>query len=294
MPIQPSPAVLRACDVLDHLAAAPGEARTVTEIARDLAMSRATCDAVLLALADRGLVERSEDRRYALGAACVGIGDAARAAGVAVAAVAGIADDLARELGACVAVVRRHRDEVRVEEVRDHGPVFGVRARAGEAIPLLAPFGAVFVAWAGDAEVAAWLGRGRSAAAADERDRHVAALALIRRLGCALSVATPRVDLLTVLEDLVDDPSPERLRARDDLIREMAQADYLPVGLDPTAPARVTQISAPVFDHTGRVALAVMVLGPAADLAPAEVGSLVDRVRAAGSRATDRIGGHAP
>lgn len=290
MPIQPSPAVLRACDVLDHLAAV--RARTVTEIARDLHMSRATCDAVLLALADRGLVERSADRRYALGAACVGLGDAARAAGVAVAAVAGIADDLARDLGACVAVVRRRRDEVRVEEVRDHGPAFGVRARTGESIPLLAPFGAVFVAWASDAEVAAWLDRAGTAPA--ERDRHVAALDLIRRLGCALSVAHPRVDLLAVLEDLVDDPDPERLRTRDALIREVAATDYLPVALDPTVPVRVTQISAPVFDHAGRVALAVMVLGPATDLAPVDVDTLVARVREAGSRATDRIGGHAP
>ena len=57
---------------------------------------------------------------------------------------------------------------------------------------------------------------------------------------------------------------------------------------------KVTQISAPVFDHAGRVALAVMVLGPATDLAPVDVDTLVARVREAGSRATDRIGGHAP
>jgi len=295
VPIQPSPAVLRACDVLDLLATTPGETRSVSEVARDLGMSRATCDAVLLALAERGLVERSPtDRRYALGAACIGIGDAARTSGAAVAAITPVADELARALGACVAVVRRAGDELRVERVLDHGPVFGARARPGEAIPLVPPFGAVFLAWAPEPEVAAWLDRADPPLSAADRSRYATALALTRDLGCALSVARQRTDLLEVLEDLVDAPSPERLRERDALIREMARTDYLPVTPEPSAPSRINQISAPVFDHDGRVALAVMVLGPATDLSPAEVAALTDRVREAGSRATTRIGGTTP
>ncbi|MBM3661218.1 MAG: helix-turn-helix domain-containing protein, partial [Actinobacteria bacterium] len=65
MPINPSPAVLRAADVLEHLAARPDEAFSVSELAREVGMPRATCDAVLLALAERALVDRRDpDLRY--------------------------------------------------------------------------------------------------------------------------------------------------------------------------------------------------------------------------------------
>lgn len=295
MPITPSPAVLRACDVLEHLAAHPGEAFSVSELAREVAMPRATCDAVLLALADRALVERREpDLRYTLGPACIAVGDAARAAGSLLARVAPVAEALARETGTCVALSTTDGEEQRVEQVFDHGPAFGLRARPGEAVPFMAPFAAVFVAWAPAAEVDAWLDRAGGLTSA-ERERYATALAAVRARGYSLATANVRSDLADILERLVDEPRAEHdLRARDAVIREISRSEYLPVTIDAEAPQRVNQMSAPVFDHTGRVAIQVMVLGPTYDLTRAEIDELAARLVAAARRATARIGGRFP
>jgi DNA-binding IclR family transcriptional regulator len=49
-----------------------------------------------------------------------------------------------------------------------------------------------------------------------------------------------------------------------------------------------------VFDAAGRVALAIMVLGPSFDLTPAEIETLGERLRVTARDATTRIGGRAP
>lgn len=295
MPINPSPAVLRAADVLEHLAARPGEAFSVSELAREVGMPRATCDAVLLALAERALVDRREpDLRYVLGPACIGLGDAARAGGSLLARVAPIAEVLARETGTCVALSSVDSAEQRVEQVFDHGPAFGLRARPGEAVPFAAPFAAVFVAWAARTEIDAWLDRAGDLTA-EERERYLAALAAVRERGYAVAVANVRPDLQVILERLVDRPDAEQdLRERDAVIREITHSEYLPLEIASDAPLRVNQMSAAVFDATGRAVVQVMVLGPTYDLTRAEVDALGERLVAATTSATERIGGRHP
>jgi DNA-binding IclR family transcriptional regulator len=296
MPITPSPAVLRACDVLEHLASHRGEAFSVSELAREVGMPRATCDAVLLALAERALVDRRDpDLRYTLGPACIGLGDAARAAGTLLARVAPVAEALARDTGTCVALSTIDGDEQRVEQVFDHGPAFGMRAKPGEAIPFAAPFAAVFVAWAPATEVAAWLDRATGALSSAERDRYVAALGAVRRRGYSVAVASVRPDLVNILERLVEQPDAEQhLRERDLAMREIAHSEYLPVEIDLAVPQRVNQMSAPVFDHTQTVVIQIMVLPPPYDLSRAEIAALGERLCAAAARATERIGGVSP
>jgi DNA-binding IclR family transcriptional regulator len=295
MPINPSPAVLRACDLLDHLAAHPDEAFSVSELAREVGMPRATCDAVLLALAERALVDRREpDLRYSLGPACVALGDAARAGGSLLARVAPLAEALAEATATCVALSTVDGDEQRVELVFDHGPAFGLRARPGEAVPFTAPFAAVFVAWAPRAEVDAWLDRAGDLSA-EERARYVAALASVRARGYSVAVANVRPDLQHILERLVDRPDAEHdLRERDAVIREITHSEYLPLEIADDGPQRVNQMSAPVFDRTGRVVFQLMVLGPTYDLTRAEIDGLGDHLLAASTRATERIAGRVP
>src|SRR5262249_24654361 len=134
MPIAPSPAALRACDILGHLAAHPTRSFSVSELARDLGIPRASCDSVMLALAKRGFVDRSEtDLRYTLGPAGIAVGDAARVTGSVFTAVAPLAEELARASGTCVALTSRGGAETRVERVFDHAPAFAIRTRPGES-----------------------------------------------------------------------------------------------------------------------------------------------------------------
>ncbi|MBM3660524.1 MAG: hypothetical protein FJW95_13630 [Actinobacteria bacterium] len=250
---------------------------------------------MLLALAERALVDRRDpDLRYVLGPACIGLGDAARAAGALLARVAPVAEALARDTATCVALSTIDGTDQRVEQVFDHGPAFGLRARPGEAVPFAAPFAAVFVAWAPPGEVDAWLDQAGDLSA-DERARYVAALAAVRARGYALAVANVRPDLQVILERLVDRPDAEHdLRERDAVIREISHSEYLPLEIADDAPQRVNQMSAAVFDATGRAVVQVMVLGPTYDLTRDEIDTLGARLVAAAAEATERIGGRHP
>ncbi|WTW99491.1 helix-turn-helix domain-containing protein [Streptomycetaceae bacterium NBC_01309] len=294
MPLVASPAVLRAVDILETLAAEPSEAMTVSEVARILDMPRASCHTVLLALAERGYAVRGDgDLRYRLGPACIAVGDAARSINSALAVTGHEAEALAKETGTCVGVSVHTGDEIRVVEVFDHGAPFAVRGHVGQAIRLAPPFGAGFVAWADDEGVEAWLDAASAPLDADARARYRAALDAIRARGYSVTVATPRnPELAEALAVLTNTPDAEEARrVRDEVVVELTHSEYLPTDLDGDRPVRMLQCSAPVFDVLGNVVAKIMVFGPNYDLTAAEVAVVGEQLRAAVERATRNIGG---
>ena len=294
MPISPSPAVRRAGDLLGHLARHPTASFSVSELARVVDVPRATCDAILQALAEHGYVNRRADRRYELGPSCIALGDAARAANPVLQAAAGEAEALARASGSCAAICVRDADEARVAEVFDFGPPFGGKARVGQSIPLVPPFGAVFVAWdPTDAEQ--WLTHTDSTLGRLRLERCRRALDAVRRRGYSITVATPRSpELAQALETLINTPdSDDARRARDEIIHDMQHSEYLAGDLENDETIRLTQMSAPVFDGSGRTVAAVMLLGPEYDITKAELRALGDQLVAAAARATANARGHA-
>jgi len=296
MPISPSPAVLRAGDLLGHLARHPSEAFTVSKLSREVGVPRATCDSILQALAVHDIVvRRDRDLHYELGAGCVALGDAARAANSVLRAAGEEASALALALTCCAAVTVRVGDEARVAEVFDSGPAFGLRAGVGQAIPIVPPFGAVFVAWS-DNETDAWLAhvdRRRGRAHLEQCRRAIDA---VRRRGYSVAVSVPRrPELARVIETLATTPdAADALRARDELVGEMQHTEYLPADIDDDARIRLTQMSAPIFDRGGRVVAAIMLLGPDYDLTNAELSALGEHLARAATRATDTAGGRGP
>jgi DNA-binding IclR family transcriptional regulator len=295
MPLIPSPAVVRAGDLLTHLAAHPTRVFTATELARHVGIPRATCSSLLLGLAEHGFVRRDAALHYGLGPACIVVGDAARAAKPALRAAAVHAEALARARSLVVVVTMSDGDQTRAANVFDFGPPFGIRSRAGDAIALAPPFGASFVAW-DDRGIRAWLGRAQPPLTPAEVARYHIALEAVRRRGYSITVATARQPALAAaLERLADDPeADEARRLRDQAIGELAHSEYLAAEVDPEKTARLTQISAPVFDPDGGVTVSIMLLGPAHEVTGAEVEILGQLVLAAATRATDDIGGLAP
>jgi DNA-binding IclR family transcriptional regulator len=293
MPLTPAPAVLRAVGVLRHLAEHPATRFTVSELSRLLGVPRATCDTVLLALVDGGLVQRDAELRYALGLGCAVLGDAARVANPALRAAADHADVLARELGAFALVSIRDGNEVRVWDVFDYGPPLGLRARVGQAIPLVAPFGASFAAWSGDREIEDWLGNAEPPLNASETRAYRAALEAVRRRGYSVTVITARQpDLIDALERLAEHRAPDDARqARDEAARQMAHSEHLTAEIDPAGTLRIAQVSAPVFDAERQVAASIMLLGPNHELTGAAVADLGHCVASAATAATAEAGG---
>lgn len=287
---------MRAGEMLAFLAQRAPESYSVSEIARAVDLPRATCDSILLALADQGLVVRHDpDLRYALGPACITLGDAARGDHGLVAARPP-AQDLAGATRSCVAVVVRRGAEARVADVFDRGPAFGLKTSVGQAVPLAAPFGAVFVAWTRGDQVDEWLDRSGASTSRRERDRYRAALAAVRERGYSVTVSdASHIDFARAMDALAAEPdAADVLRRRDELMREIVHTEYLTTAIDPAATVRVSQMSAPVFDPTGAVAVALMVLGPPYEITAAEIAALGAQLLQATERATTHLAGAPP
>jgi DNA-binding IclR family transcriptional regulator len=296
MGLVPSPAVVRASDLLHHLARNPTEPLTVSELARRAGLPRATCDTLLLGLSMGGFVRRDSELRYELGPACMIIGDAARAANPALRAAAQQAEVLARATSSVTAVSVRDRDGLRVSNVFDFGPPLGLRARMGDSIELVPPFGATFVAWEGEEEITAWLDRADPPLGPAELRSYRTAIEEIRRRGFSVTFVTSRQPkLIKALKGMAGAGDSDRARQeRDEAARQMSHSEYLPTRMDLKGPVRVAQVSAPVFQSDGQVGASIMLLGPAHELSAKEVGALGGEVAGAARLATGAIHGRPP
>lgn len=291
MPLAPSPAVLRAAEALQHMAHQPLHRWSVSELGRAIGIPRATCDTILRALAEQDFVRRDGELRYTLGPACIAVGDAARNANAALRAAAPHAEALARSLGGFGAVTIRERDETRVTDVFDFGPALGFRARVGEAIQLVPPFGASFIAWDDEEAIDTWLRRADPPLSPGEVHQYRAALQTVRSRGYSVTLMTPRQPpLIEALERLREGDDVAR-RERDEAVRHITHSEYLPAQIDADARIRVAQISSPVFEADGRVGASIMLLGPAHDVTAADVTDLGRWVRDAADRATADLRG---
>jgi len=297
MPIKPSPAVLRAAEILDFLARQPRDPQSLSEIARRTGISKATCHALLLGLVDAGLVARHDaSRRYGLGPLLISLGQAA-AAGHEIAQLA--LPDMERlsetlllpVLGAVQAGGRL----VVVAATASPRP-FAVSLPSGQAVPFVPPLGAAYVAWSPDEDVEAWLARSPEPVDETERRQLLGALELIRSLGFGVTLESPvRKELGDAIAALTEHPDADEVRARrDQLIRRLAHADYLPTRLDPDVTYRVTQMSAPAFDHNGEVAMLLAVTTIGLELGVPGILTHGRAVRAAADGVTRAIGGAPP
>jgi DNA-binding IclR family transcriptional regulator len=293
MPVNPSPAVVRACDVLELLGERPEARLRLAEIARRLGMARATCQTVLLALCERGfLVRHDPEISYTLGPACVRLGEAAALASPALAAAAVAIARLADTTGFAAAVIVRSGDDVQVAETADGLDPFGPVLVPAQSVPLVAPFGAVFVAWAGPGALAAWLAACDPPLTRTERTRYTRAVNAVRARGYSVSVPPERrQDLLDVIGAAQSASGTRAGGNREQAVRALAHTEYLPAALDPVRTHRVTQLSAPVFDHRGTVALSLLMVGPTYELAAAEIDGLGALLLDAANRVTTDLGG---
>ena len=201
----------------------------------------------------------------------------------------------ARAQSSVTAVSIRDRDEIRVSDVFDFGPPLGFRARVGEAIALVPPFGASLIAWDDDEGIQTWFDRADPPLAPAEVAHYRAALAGIRRRGFSVTLVTARQPvLIDALERLADDSGGGARRARDEAVRQMTHSEYLAAEIEPDRTVRVAQVSAPVFQADGRVAATIMSLGPTHEVTADEITELGNRVAATADAATTEIQGRNP
>src|SRR5262249_12721682 len=132
------------------------------------------------------------------------------------------AEVLSRELNTEIGVSAIAGRDVVLLAGRGPAPIATSVGYPGDRSPLLAPFGAVFMAWADEAAVSAWLQRAGGTGAAADPCRRV--LADIRRRGFSVplqSIAPPAV--VRAMERMRSEPADEE--AEHHLTGVLQQAD---------------------------------------------------------------------
>ncbi len=184
------PAVERALEILELLAGRPHELLGLSDIARTLAINKASCHATLTLLADRGYLIRHAAKTYSLGPAILPLADSflrdQDALPHARAEMAALSRDLNLD---CVASGVVDDEIVLLARTSSPGS-FGVSVRVGSRFPLVPPIGTVFLAWASSERIDQWLGSIAGQPTAAERERYLDALAIVRKRGYSVALGT--------------------------------------------------------------------------------------------------------
>lgn len=283
-----SPAVDRAVAVLNHLAASPRQRFTLSELARDLELNKATAHALLATLVDVGyLVRHDDDKTYALGPALIALGNAALesypAATLAQAPMARLSRELDLEVVASTAIA----GEIVILASAGTPRPLGINVQPGLRMPLVPPLGTVFVAWSGHREIDRWLNRLGPDASDDDLDRYRRALEVVRQRG--FSVGLGGDEQQRMVEELSAGERGGRRRPP-----TAPGEEYALVELAEDAPYTLNHIGAPVFGPDGRVALALFLIGFRGQIVAQEVPRYAERLVEEATEVTSALRGVIP
>ena len=279
-----TPGVERAVSVLNLLAAHSGEEFSLSEMARRLELSKATCHAVLASLAAAGFVLRHPGRStYRLGPGLIALGRAAEES-------LGVVDVAREEMRALAA--RLHMeclatavvgDEIVVLSRASADAPLSIAVRVGQRLPLVPPFGTVFLAWSAPEAIDSWLRRLDSDAGDEDVARLRRAVAIVRRRGYVAGLQPSSADDAT-----------GAMERGDVLGGTLATEDDALVGLGTSVPFRINYLVAPVFAPDATVALALTLVGLPGQLPATELPRYVRELTASARRVTEAIHGRVP
>jgi DNA-binding IclR family transcriptional regulator len=265
------PAVERALEILELLADRTPELLGLSEIARTLAMNKASCHATLTLLADRNYLIRHADKTYSLGPGMLPIANSFLHDQNALPFLRVEMTKLGRELNLdCVASSVVGSEIVILAHTPSPGS-FGINMRVGSRFPLVPPIGTVFLAWASRDRVEHWLASVQATPA--KRARYIDALAVVRDRGYSVAIGKAVGENPGGASD-VDDY----------LLFELRETQRLPVA----------HIAAPVFDPEGTVRLALTVVAFRDQLTSQEIPVVMKRLTAATTRVTRATWGVTP
>jgi DNA-binding IclR family transcriptional regulator len=266
---------------VSFLAAFPERGFTMSEIVRATKINVASCHAVLATLVEAGYLTRCPHQRtYTLGRILVAIGEAALQAQPVISRAKAAAERLNRDLDLPVQLSTVVNDEVVALFSLADASGRGLRMRAGERLPLVAPIGAPFVAWASEEEISAWIGRHTG-----PRNRKLASmwrhtLDLTRRRGYQAAFRAPNspeiASLMSALASggTVPNYKDEVLRLINSFEHELVQ----PETIEPDEIYNILLISAPIFDQTGQALFNLSLIDLPTSLKGSTIASYADRL----------------
>ncbi|HZQ31025.1 MAG TPA: helix-turn-helix domain-containing protein [Mycobacterium sp.] len=264
--------------ILELLAAEPDKDVSLTDVSRSLDISRATAHAILATLtAHRWVVRDEQTNGYSWGPA---IGALARVAGDR--RFRGYLQDLHAITGMQVFIARRESSTLTViDSIGDSLSASPVRT--GFRMPLVAPFGRDYVAWASENDQRTWLTQICEPSSALYQ-RMTAVLAEVRRRGVVIERLTREyLRVYTAMRAMVAEGGPDPITKRlGAAFADLTLVDYLPGELEERRAHSIATVSAPIRDVDGRVTMSVTA-APYAQLTRSALNTLSEQVRSAAS-----------
>jgi DNA-binding IclR family transcriptional regulator len=281
---RPAPAIDRTVAVLNHLAANPTRQFSLSELARDLGLNKATAHGMLSSLTQSGYLTRdAQAKTYGLGPALIALGNAALASTPAARLAQPHMTSLSRDLElACIASAAIGDEIVILAQAGAAGPL-GINVQPGQRLPLSPPLGTVFVAWSEPEAIDRWLSHVGPDASKRALDRYRLALASVRERGYSVALGGEgQQRLVEALRDAGHEPPSAR------------GEEYALVELPGSTRYRINHIGAPVFGPDGNVVLGLFLIGFRGQIAAEEVPRYAERLLDAAAAVTAAVHGRTP
>jgi DNA-binding IclR family transcriptional regulator len=276
----------RVVDVLNFLARKPNRVFSLSELSRELGISKSTLHPLVETLTDSGYLMRDNaTRMIRLGPVLTGVGAAALGhRGHLVDSLRPVLEHIAHDLDAHCLVSAVFGDWiVPVAAAGEPSRVTTLFRIGSRANPFAPPMGVLFLPGRPMAEVQDWLDRAQPAMEPAEVELHLSTLDLLRTTGVA---AAARLDVKARIEHALDEVAAtgnERNTGLPELMQELRLGHYLVTDFADPTPLAVDWIGIPLCDERGRADSAMVVLNlPRAQSGP-EILQIGKRMMAAAS-----------
>lgn len=250
---RPALSASRSLDIIEFLVSSPEKRFTLSQIVKATRINIASCHAVLNVLVERGYMVRSSDQKsYALGPGFIAVGEAGLRTHPMIERARHVAEQLSVELDLPVMLCTLIGHEILAVFSIDDASGGFAGMRAGDRMPLVAPSGMPFLAWAPGDAVEAWIARHTGPRDEDVVAEWRSGLELTRRRGYQVQMRSAGPDFsLTMAEFALgrgtSDYKDEVQRLVNALDHQMAQ----PEAIANDALYDVVIIASPLFDADG-------------------------------------------
>ncbi|NME80475.1 helix-turn-helix domain-containing protein [Rhodococcus sp. 105337] len=290
-----SPPTERVVQVLDHLVARPGLRFGLSELARELGLSKPTCLGILTALTDAGyLIRDPADKSYGLGPALIVAGRAAQRGFASGPVAHRHLAALSSEFGVMCTASAVVGDRIAILDVVG-GAGAAAAARVGEVYPFAPPVGLMYVLWDTDERIERWLRREPTLPVSVDRAHLRRVIEECRRTGYLVeSLTRGGRRLYALMAGVVShDLAPDLREMLAELVSSPGERVLLPADLDTERTHPVNLIAAPAFDPDGHQSL-VLALHLEREVDRAEVERCGSALLRAAEAVTVDLGGRRP